>query len=241
MSNKPTQKIQPSEAEQKKMHRFRKRTNKFRTERLAEISAGNTPAKLESGLKAILHFVPLSAFHLVDLRDMQAVGNCYSGGTPIYGSTIIQPDPHFNFDGVAYCDVVDPHNPKSVSRCYIQFFRNGAIEVVVSFPALNGTKSLPNAAFVGAMQKSLGLCLNLSKQLGVNPPAFACLTLTEVKGWAIWTKTGGPFTQEIKRDILPVPEKMIESNTASASDILKPVFDIVWQAGRTPGMPDRAK
>jgi hypothetical protein len=69
-------------------------------------------------------------------------------------------------------------------------------------------------------------CFDVPGQLGIVPPVVVALTLTGVKGFTIARGFG---RNEIDRDIL-VPEEMVESYDRSPGAILKPLFDMIWNA-----------
>jgi hypothetical protein len=67
--------------------------------------------------------------------------------------------------------------------------------------------------------------------IGVNPPIWAFLTITGVKGARIATRDYcGNNVYVIDRDILHLPEFIIEDLAADPIAMLRPTFDLVWNA-----------
>jgi hypothetical protein len=75
--------------------------------------------------------------------------------------------------------------------------------------------------------------LRLQKELGVLLPIAFLLTLIGVKGFVlslpnrylVHMRTG------IDRDVLPIPEVLVQSYEASEHEILRPVLNALWQSG----------
>jgi hypothetical protein len=99
----------------------------FRAERLANIVAGQTPARLESGPKTILHLVPLGAFALSSQFDITRISEpermrqleplSLSASTPN----------RWNLDGfLTWSQDIRKANTEG----YVQLFHNGIIEAV---------------------------------------------------------------------------------------------------------------
>jgi hypothetical protein len=73
------------------------------------------------------------------------------------------------------------------------------------------------------------------KSLSIRPPIYAFLTLTGVKGALIYQ---GAFSSEshhlIDRDVLSLPEIVIEDLNQSVAELFRPACDLVWNAGGLP-------
>ncbi len=69
------------------------------------------------------------------------------------------------------------------------------------------------------------------REIGIEPPVWCFMSLTGVKGARI--PTDGYFRDEhrtIDRDLLMLPECVIQDLQTDAIEILKPMFDLVWNA-----------
>ena len=63
---------------------------------------------------------------------------------------------------------------------------------------------------------------------GATPPVAVCLTLTDVRGMQMANNFGK--SHEIQDDHLVLPEVMLESFDDPAGKIVKPIFDLIWNA-----------
>jgi len=229
------------------------RMKEFRIGRIFEVSAGNTPVQLDDGAKAILHFLPLQSLtpgHEIEIQSILKSRTEMRGWIFPTVATI-------NFDGVLHRGESNvehrhmlygvPHpgesNVEHGHMHYMQIFRNGTVETVASirdhaeeklihadrFPHFCAAFCFQNLAFV--------------KEVGINPPAFVCLTLIGVKGYRIGVcgKRRLFPAGTIDRDILQLPEKLVKSYDVDPLDILGPMFDVVWQTCGGIAMPDDAK
>ena len=68
--------------------------------------------------------------------------------------------------------------------------------------------------------------------MGVQPPLLVFLTLLGVKGYslAVPQRHFGHDPPKIDRDILALPETIVESYEIKAANILRSSFDFVWNA-----------
>lgn len=206
----------------------------FRTERLANIIADETPVHVRETAKAVLHVVPLSAS-----RQAFDLSNIVKKINPILTHADEWTFRH-NFDGFVLSDVL-PGSPFAES--YIQIFRNGSIELVDTTPLRqsNGKMLIPSVNFENQVEIGLQKCTSILKDLAIEPPLFLMLTLTGVLGYRIqiesyrgWRTRIPKSENPIDRDILVIPENIIESYDAERFDILKSIFDAVWNAAGWP-------
>ena len=123
------------------------------------------------------------------------------------------------------------------SHSYVQLFRNGIIEAVEGLflePHHKGERLLiPSIAYEKELISSLTDYLSILKTLNVEPPIFIFLTLLGVKGYSMavdrW-KYRISESHTIDRDILLLPEIMIEGYEDTAEKVLRPAFDSIWNA-----------
>ena len=121
------------------------------------------------------------------------------------------------------------------SRSYVQFFRNGILEAVEGFllRSRGERPTIPSIAYEQALIKSLTDYLSLFKLLNIEPPVFMFLDLLGVKGYSMGIDTWRYDIDEvhtIDRDILQLPEIILESYEIKADKVLKPLFDSIWNA-----------
>jgi hypothetical protein len=68
------------------------------------------------------------------------------------------------------------------------------------------------------------------KELGIHPPIWCFLTLTGVKGTAIGRAAGFARSYPVDRDILYLPEALIDDLSTDTLTVLKPLLNMVWNA-----------
>ena len=144
----------------------------------------------------------------------------YSGG----GRT------RYNLDG--YLSYSSEYDDKS--RSYTQFYRNGILEAVEGklLTSRGETPTIPSLSYDETLINALKDYLSIFKSLSVEPPIFVFLGLLGVKGYSMAVRHSSFFTErhEIDRDILLIPEVIIESYDNNPDEILKPCLDSIWNA-----------
>jgi hypothetical protein len=203
------------------------RLRKFRENRLAKIIATETPVILPDNPKIVLHLIPIISFNPAQSYDIDKI-NSQSDKTHPIGCNVC--NSRYNLDGILTYS--SARNDKSDS--YVQFFRNGIIEAVEGWQLRPRTesRSIYSPYFEKTLIQSFSDYISVLKSLNVEPPIFIFLTLLGVKGYSMAVSERLPFTEghTIDRDILQLPEIMIESYNVSAPDVLRPCFDSIWNA-----------
>jgi hypothetical protein len=135
-----------------------------------------------------------------------------------------------NLDGLAaYCGGVNG------SMAYTQLFWNGSIEAVEAYwlnvGRSGGARTIPHRAIERTLLSYLTKLFDIQKGLGVNPPVVIALSLTETSGFKMAVDMD-PFEQGtlVTEENLVLPETVVESFDESPGRILKPLFDLVWNA-----------
>ena len=206
------------------------RIRNFRAERISLILSGQTPIALAPGPKTVLHVVPFDAF---------------SGGrsfdvSRIYDSNILPLQPlstsrglssRHNFDGIVTYSYIGERTPPP---SYLQLFRSGIIESVDTRQINTYDKEqlmIPGTSWEDKLLGAVRQYFDIQANIGVTPPIVVMLSLLNVKGAKMF---GGyssfPEDEMIDRDHLLVPEVMAESFTPDCARLLKPTFDVVWNA-----------
>jgi hypothetical protein len=200
----------------------------FRLDRIIEISNEQTPIPLINGPKIILHCIPLDAFASqaqynllpltqtpVELQPMRASG---------WGNRL-------NFEGVVTFDGGSP------STCYTQIYRTGQIEAVeaalLSFSiGVHKKRMIPSVAYEKIVLEYVPVCFQFFRRLGVTAPIAVGLTLTGVRNFTMGIDD--PFIPSrgfhIDRDTLLLPDTIATDLSVSPSRLLKPLFDLIWNA-----------
>ena len=79
--------------------------------------------------------------------------------------------------------------------------------------------------------------LKLLRKLGVEPPLFVVLSLVGVTGLVIITSDEmqwRSFSRPIDRDVLLLPETLMEESGSNIVELFRPALDTIWQASGWP-------
>jgi hypothetical protein len=210
------------------------RVRAFRHERVARIIEGNSAIPMRTGAKLILHLIPLESFRshvALDFRSIEVysaqfppIGHRHGGGWT----------PRLNFDGLV---LYSGSNKPNAFSSYLQIFRNGVVEAVIDGITLdeNENSLLRTGFYEPTLISNLTLYLKGLKSVSVQTSIWLYLTLTGVKGAVIIP--GNHFLDApypIDRDILNLPEIVIEDWDQKAGPLLLPAFDLIWNAAGLP-------
>jgi hypothetical protein len=196
----------------------------FRNDRLSAISINETFAPLVSGAKIVLHLIPDSSFEFGKTYDLGK--NCFSDFLPSYSSGGY--NSRVTFDGMMnyWPDLQEVY-------CYSHIFNNGILERVDAFSLTGSDKKLIPPSYEAELIKLLNMYFESFKKYQIELPAWVCLSLIGVKGYVMGIERllrFGCVIPPIDRDDLIVPPIRIESYDLSADKVLKPAFDLVWNA-----------
>lgn len=200
-----------------------KEIRKFRENRISEIQANETFVPLYNNAKIILHLIPLSAIGSNQNYDMSKLP---------FNPLKINPmrslgwDGRYNLDGYLTYSM----DKDRKARTYVQLFRNGIFEAVESSMLIREKEKIPSVAFERIIMDSFSYYFSFLKDLNVGLPIFAFLTLADIKGYSMTSEPLGVKEDTIEKDVLLIPEIVIESFDFEVEKILKPWFDTVWNA-----------
>jgi hypothetical protein len=210
------------------------RIRKFREDRISKILADETPIPLLKNPKIILHLLPIISFNPAQNYDIKKISSDPDKMSPIDSRGY---EHRYNLDGFLTYYGSDGGQ----SHSYVQLFKNGIIEAVNAslFATQKGKKLIPSIAYEKALiTSSHKYLINVLKTLNVEPPIFMFLTLLGVKGYSMSIDPNRSYrygVHEIDRDVVLLPEVIIESYDVQAEDVLRPCFDSVWNACGFPG------
>jgi hypothetical protein len=213
------------------------RVRHFRDERLARIVADETPVLLPpKHIRFVLHVLPSTGFDPTARVDITPITRNPQKLRPLamgFGC-----DSRFNLDG--YLAYVPPMGKSSTSYVYTQLFRNGAIEAVEGGLCEVSDKPIRFGSYEQYLIDGLDCYLKVQQELELQPPVFVLLALVGVKGCGVVTDAGRfwarPYT--IDRDLLVLPDVLVEDYAQPLATILRPIFDAVWQSAGWPGSPN---
>lgn len=204
------------------------RIRRFRDERIARIIAGETPVPLSPDAKAILHVLPLSSFSLDSQIDPAAIYAQRGFLTPLSGGG----NGRYNIDGYITIDPPGDRDPAALGYC--QAYRTGAVEAVDSRLLRvrgDGKKLIPGPAFEERFIDSTGSYLAALRELRVPTPIVVMATLSGVKGFELGVTQIMWDVKPIDRDHLLLPDVLVETYDCEVAQLLRPVFDALWNAG----------
>ena len=204
------------------------RLRTFRTERLSQIVAGQTPVPMGDGAKTVLHIVPFSAFDAGSVVD--ATRADYTKLRPIYVSAWSH---RFNFDGLLTFQM----DQSGQAYSYVQLFRSGAIEAT-DYDLLGARDErlyIPTTVFERELIDAVKGYLSTQQGLGVEPPLVVMVTLSGVAGYRLAVSRRltrlGDEGYVIDRDLLAMPPVVVETYSVNPAETLRPIFDSIWNAG----------
>lgn len=198
----------------------------FRVKRISDIYANNLPIPFYESPKIALHLIPISAFnprHNYDLRQLSLYDI-----QPIYSTNF---NKRYNIDGLL---TYSSFRGKERSYSYVQLYRNGIIEAVNSCLFWSGVedKIIPITAVEKELIEAVPRYIEVYKKFNIEIPVFLFLTLIDVKDYVIPTDSKWWIREvfPINRDIIQIPEIIIEDFEFNPPELLKPIFDSIWNA-----------
>lgn len=204
------------------------RIRSFRQGRILNLFANETPVPFYDNPKIVLHLIPIISFNPAQSYDISKISSHPEKMKPIYCSGS---NHRYNLDGF----LTYSGGREDKSHTYVQLFRNGIIEAVEGqlLESSSGELLIHSVEYERQLIRSLPDYLSVLETLNVDPPTFIFLTLLGVKGYSMNVVEriyGSRRAHTIDRDILLLPEIVIESYRDNAERILRPCFDSIWNA-----------
>jgi len=209
------------------------RIRAFRSDRLIKIAAGDTPVPMHPGARMAIHAVPVSTFAAARTLDIvQEMGRGHV--MPIPPGRMGHPNEYRpNLDGLV---IFTNPGAGQLAGGYAQVFRSGAVEGVDVLHIDDQTDApyLLGMTFESTAVSAIENYVTFVKSLGLGYPIVIFVSFCGMAGCHLRTPTeigvgyynAGPLTQ----DVIPLPEINLESDTQDVSDMLRPVFNQVWNA-----------
>ncbi|MFA6525380.1 MAG: ATP-binding protein [Patescibacteria group bacterium] len=210
--------------------------NDFKADRIIKITSNESPMPTEPGAKIIMLFIPLSAFTPNTSYDLNELKKDPSTYRPLYSGAGWSGS--LNFEGLIGWSGIEDKK----TYTYLQIYRNGIIEaaegLMLSMPEKRtGNKFIPHTAFEEKIIEGFERILSmLDAKLGVPLPIFFSLTLVNIKGYRMSQSNYNDFfmsdriNQPLNKNILSLPEITINDFSVNAATVLKPQFDLIWNA-----------
>ncbi len=204
------------------------KVSRFKAGRIIQLAAGNTPLPFYGHGKIVLHLVPIESFSPESRVDLNSIIKDLAKLEPIYSYGWSN---RINLEGVLSYTI----GKNTKSHTYVQLYRNGIIEAVEGLILTPGDdkKFIPSITYERELIKYLDKYLNVLRGLNVNPPLTVFLTFIGVKGFKMAVDPSRIMFEEhyeIDRDILELPEALLDSYDIDPRDVLKPMFDLIWNA-----------
>lgn len=199
------------------------RIRAFRTDRIIALSNNDTPIPFVNDPKIVVHCIPIESFAEQTQFDVlpfdQNPGRLRPMASVSYGRRL-------NLEGiVAYGGGPPAHT-------YTQLYRTGVIEAVqgsILAHEYKGKPVIPSIAYEQYVYNYLPHCFQVLQQIGANVPVLVALSLIGTRG----LEMGVDYFEQsypIKEDILTLPETVVQDFSTPVGTILKPLFDLVWNA-----------
>ena len=212
------------------------RIRRWRDERLGRIVAGDGPILLASSAYLVLHLIPLGSFADHWRFDVKSLGANIVNLPPL-GSRGW--NNRYNVDGLL---TFHPNGGKpDHAFSYAQLFRSGRVEALDGF--LIGESNGERGFYAQEAEKSVltgtEKYLSALNSLGVEPPIVFLLSVLGAKGVYIAVSSGHSMRTQhsIDRDVLLLPDVLIEEYACDLAQALRPSFDAMWNACGYAGSP----
>lgn len=196
---------------------------RFREDRISRLFANEMPVTIHEGAKIVLHLIPLISLNPSTSYDINKIEPKVEYYPPPSSNGWGK---RYNLDGLLSYSIAG-----NSSFSYTQIYRNGIMEIVDGYILnANSNKVIPSIGYEEELISLLPKYLAGLKFLNIELPIIAFLSLVNVKGYSLATSFFQGSSYEIDRDILLLPEFIIESYAAKSEVILKTAFDCVWNA-----------
>ena len=173
----------------------------------------------------IIHVLPLGAF----LANYAVAIASYRGSKhrlrPIDSSG---GDERINLDGF----VTFTGDQDRASRAYTQVFRTGVVEAVSVLYTDEGRMNLPSVAYEEDVMEVLRSYYSFAEEFDIDPPYYLFLSFVGVRGcnFVVGRRWMSEEAVVLRQETLILPEIVIESRDDPSHQVLRPTFDMVWNA-----------
>lgn len=201
------------------------RIRSFRANRLLALGSDETPVKLKSGALVVLHVIPLQAMTSDFRIDIASNSNALQKICPLGASGWNQ---RINLDGrLSFRNISDGR-----SCGYAQLFRNGIVEAVNVEEPWEGKSIIPSKEYEENLISAMRTYFSALDELGIASPAYLFLSLLGVKDYtlAVGRNYSNNRGSRAERDNILLPEIAVERWTDDPAIIMRPAFDMVWNA-----------
>lgn len=195
----------------------------FIEERVSNVELDKAIVPLRVGPKIIIHIIPIVSFEPGYYIDPSVIST--QSWAPIYISSGY--NRRYNIDGLLY---YDKFHSEQKFYTYIQVYRNGIVESIDAYllqPQEN-RKIFSSPIVENQIYEAIKRYLESMIDLEIELPYFIYITFTRVKGYTI--PLLGRSSEPIDREILHLPEFMIETEDYDLSKLIRSPFDSLYNA-----------
>jgi hypothetical protein len=210
----------------------------FREERISKIYANETPVPFYNNAKLILHLIPLISFTPAQRYNLTSI-DAYDKLEPISKANIYSS--RYNIDGF----ITYSRGKEGENYSYVQFYHNGIIEALegkyLAPMENNGNLLIRATAYEKRIIESINKYLLALKEVNVDLPIMIFITFVGIRDYKIYQEKGLFASEEkypIDRDVIYLPEIIIERYETNIANALKPSFDALWNASGLPKSPN---
>lgn len=212
------------------------RARRFRDERIGRLLGDDAPVHLYPGARVLLHCVPLLGDIQVDLGRLEGAEvqpmRWSNGAANLFS--------RYNLDGRLYYWQTLPDGFVS----YFQAFRDGSMEDVDAFTVReeDGRRLLRELRVGTEIIATVLRRFAALRRLGIPPPVVLMISVIGARGFESADEDDEPAIDAghepvIDRDIVVLPDVVIEDFDRPPDTELKPAFDVLWQAAGRPQCP----
>lgn len=201
------------------------RARLFWIDRVNRVVSGETVMPLGDGAKIMLGLFPIASFDPSRPLSMPprlpqdlAMTRWLEGSS---GSI-------YDFDGIVNWGSMRA----GTYSWYTQIFRTGGLEFVdgLTLASFQGSLIIPSVGYETTLVEALGKLLKTLSFISQEPPAVCFLALVGIGEHSFADSNFMPSNRKLGRAVLMLPPIMVEDFFANASVLLKPLFDMVWNA-----------
>lgn len=204
----------------------------FRRNRIMDIRSLKIIQNLETEGSYFIHILPLGSNRAeIDLKTH------WDKLTKLSPPNCNACDHTFNLDGVLV------YGSTTKCKTYIQYFRNGGFEIYTSKLYNPGDETNSPRLYGDEVEKLavkyVEKLISISSELGVEAPLIIYLSLMDLKNaYMLGDRRYRDVDRNFDRDDILLSGIIVDNMDIDVSELLRPTFDILWQASGWNGSPN---
>jgi len=207
----------------------------FRNERLEQLKQNELYIYGAPSI-TVIHMIPLMSFESGNIYNVQFLKNEINSNSCLPLGNIGIDKYRYNFDG--YVEIGELNNKPA---CYLLVFRNGILESANNrfIENHNGHYSFPAEELEKHILYAFKQYMDFYKCIKQPLPIIACISIMGTKDVHLrsWQNSVSNYlspSQPIDRQELLLPEIIVENYDIKPTDVLRPIFDAIWNAADMP-------